>query len=55
MSNKLNARLWAYIFTYQDLNSDLLKREESNKVYWLQTRISSSDIVLVIYINLAEL
>ena len=36
-------RLLAYVFTVGDFQSELLKPEVSNRVYWFETRISSLD------------
>ena len=53
-SNKLNARLWVYVFTPQDPHLEWLKREESNGVYWFETRVSSLDNFKVLRSSLSS-
>ena len=36
-----NVRLFAYVFTGGDPQLEWLKRKESNRVYWFQTRLLS--------------
>ena len=50
-----NDCLWAYVFTCGDPQLEWLKRNESNRVFWLQARFLSLVFLQVVFIVKVQL